>query len=211
MFKYLPNILTFFRILLVPFFAWFFFSDKFSYQLLSLVIFIVASITDFLDGRIARKYNIESNLGKFLDPLADKFLVLTAYFCFVSIPDYHIPIWIILIIVLREFILTGLRLLAESEGKKLVTSSHGKWKTATQMFTIIVILVMMLFKTFMIEHGYVKYSKFVSGEKFWSYFVGNFWGLLVSYIPLILIIFAAGITVYSGIMYIITNKDLFKK
>ncbi len=209
MMKYIPNILTFFRILLVPVFVILFFRPEFIYKLFAVITFIVASVTDLLDGKIARKYKVESNLGKFLDPLADKLLVLTAYFSFVMIPEYHIPIWIILIIVFREFVLTGLRILALSENKELKTSKHGKWKTATQMFTISVILLMMLFKTYMIENGYVKVPHH-SGEKFWAYFVGNIGGVLISYIPLFLIILATAITLYSGIMYIIANRDLLK-
>ena len=208
--KSIPNILTISRIIMVPVFAFLFFQEKFLPQFLSLILFVLAILSDYYDGRLARKYKVESNLGRFLDPLADKLLVLTAYSCFVFIPDYKIPFWIIIIILFRELSLTGLRMLAISQGKTLKTSKLGKLKTATQMFTIIIIILLMLFKTFMIENQYVKFAHFVKGEKFWSFFVGNFWGNLISYAPLILIIMSVFITLYSGVMYIIVNKDLFK-
>lgn len=210
MLKHIPNILTLSRIIMVPFFAYLFFQERFILQLGAFILFVLASITDFFDGRLARIYNIESNLGKFLDPLADKLLVLTAYFCFVFVPDYHIPFWIIIVILFREFSLTGLRMMAVSQNKILHTSKLGKLKTATQMVTIIIILLLMMFKTFMIEMDYMKYSPLAEGEQFWTYFAGNFWGNLVSYAPLILVVIAALVTLYSGIMYIIVNKDLLK-
>lgn len=206
----IPNILTISRIVMVPIFAYLFFQNEFLPQLFSLIVFISATLTDYFDGRLARKYKVESNFGKFLDPLADKLLVLTAYFCFVFIPDYKIPFWIIIIILFREFSLTGLRILAISQNKVLQTSKLAKLKTVTQLVTIIIIIILMLFKTFMIENQYVKFSHYVKGEKFWAFFVGNFWGNLISYAPLILVIIAAFITLYSGVMYIIVNKNLFK-
>lgn len=196
---------------MVPFFAYFFFQDKFVGQLFALIIFITASITDFFDGWLARKYKVESNLGKFLDPLADKLLVLTAYFCFVFIPDYKIPFWIIIIILFRELSLTGLRMMAVSAGKILKTNKLGKLKTVTQMITIIMVLVFMLIKTFMIEIVHIQYDQYAGGGKFWAFFFGNFWGNLISYAPLILIVLATCITLYSGVMYIIVNRDLLNK
>jgi len=210
MIKYLPNILTITRIILVPVFAYLFFSHTFIYKLYSVIIFCIASLTDFFDGKIARKYKIESNLGKFLDPLADKMLVLTAYFCIVFIPEYKIPFWIILIILFRELSLTGMRMLAISQNKILKTSKLGKLKTTTQMITILFIFILMLFKTYMIEKGYITLPKYYKTEKFWSYFFGNFLGNMITYAPLILVLIATFITLYSGLMYIIANKDLFK-
>ncbi len=195
---------------MVPIFAYLFFQDSFLLQLISLLVFSIAALTDLFDGMLARKYKGGSNFGKFLDPLADKLLVLTAYCCFVFIPYYRIPFWIIIIIIFREFSLTGLRILAVSQNKILTTSKLGKLKTTTQLVTIILIILLMLFKTFMIENGYVAFTRFVRGEKFWAFFVGNFWGNLISYAPLILVIISALITLYSGVMYIIVNKDLFK-
>ncbi|MBU1078480.1 MAG: CDP-diacylglycerol--glycerol-3-phosphate 3-phosphatidyltransferase [Spirochaetes bacterium] len=207
----IPNILTISRILIVPLFIILFFQKEFILQLLALIFFIIAAITDYFDGKLARKYKLESNLGKFLDPLADKLLVLAAYFCFIFVEEYRIPFWIILIILFREFSLTGLRMMAISQNRILHTSRLGKFKAATQMTTIIIILVLMLFKTFMIENNYVKITQYVKGkEAFWSYFFGNFMGNLVSYAPLILVIIATVVTLYSGIMYIAVNKDLLK-
>ncbi len=208
--RHTPNILTIIRIIFIPIFVILFFQEQFHLQLLAFIVFITAAFTDYFDGHLARKYNIVSNFGKFLDPLADKLLVITAYLCFVYTPEYKIPMWIVLVIFFREFSLTGLRMLALSQNKVLQTSKHGKLKTATQMTTIIIILLLMLLKTYTIENHFIRVSTYIRGEKFWPYFLGNFWGNLIAYAPLTLIIISALITLYSGIMYIMVNKELLK-
>lgn len=208
--KHIPNIITIGRILLIPLFVLLFFRPEFIFQFLSLAVFAAAALSDYWDGYLARRHKIITNFGKFLDPLADKLLVLTAYLCFLFIPEYKIPIWIFLIIVFREFSLTGLRMLALSQNKTLRTSRLGKLKTASQMTTIIIIIVLMLIKTYLIEKGIIRFSHYVKGEKFWHYFLGNFWGNLIAYAPLALIILSALITLYSGIMYIAVNKHLIR-
>ncbi len=105
------------------------------------VIFIVASITDTLDGYIARKYNLVSNFGKFMDPLADKLLVCSALICFVSIPNNPMPVWGVIIIISREFIISGFRLVASDAGVVLAASWWGKVKTVTQMVMSVLLIV----------------------------------------------------------------------
>ena len=133
----LPNKLTLFRIILIPFFVFFLLAPYFEGygNYIAVAVFIVASITDFLDGKIARKYNLVTNFGKFMDPLADKLLVAAALICFVELR--RIPAWIVLIIISREFIISGFRLVAAEGGKVIAAGYWGKIKTAVTMVTII--------------------------------------------------------------------------
>lgn len=135
-----PNKLTIFRILLVPLMVFFLLTGAIpSRFLLALCVFIVASITDHLDGKLARKNNQVTDFGKFLDPLADKMLVMSALICFVELGLVSaVPV---IIILLREFIVTSLRLVAMSAGKVVAANIWGKIKTATQIISIIVILL----------------------------------------------------------------------
>lgn len=149
----LPNKLTMFRVILIPFFvifllgsqgqwAWFkaiFGGAMEETRLISLVIFIVASLTDLLDGRIARKRNLVTNFGKFMDPLADKLLVCSALICL--IPLGQLPAWYVLIIIAREFIISGFRLIASDNGIVIAASYWGKFKTTFQMVLIILLIL----------------------------------------------------------------------
>lgn len=112
----LPNKLTLFRVVLIPFFVFFLLAPYFEGygNYIAVAIFIVASITDFLDGKIARKYNLVTNFGKFMDPLADKLLVCSALICLIQLE--LIPAWVVIIIIAREFIISGFRLVASDNG-----------------------------------------------------------------------------------------------
>lgn len=131
----LPNKLTLFRVILIPFFVLFMLGDITVYdKWIALSIFIVASLTDLLDGKIARKYNLVTNFGKFMDPLADKLLVCSALICLVALTK--IPAWIVIIIIAREFIISGFRLIASDNGVVIAASYWGKFKTTFQMVMI---------------------------------------------------------------------------
>lgn len=131
----LPNKLTLFRVILIPFFVLFMLVDITAYdKWIALAIFIVASLTDLLDGKIARKYNLVTNFGKFMDPLADKLLVCSALICLVAL--IKIPAWIVIIIIAREFIISGFRLIASDNGVVIAASYWGKFKTTFQMVMI---------------------------------------------------------------------------
>ncbi len=136
----LPNKLTVMRVCLIPFFVLFMLADLFGTadRYIAVLIFIVASLTDLLDGNIARKYNLVTNFGKFMDPLADKLLVGAALICLSGV---KIPVWIVIIIISREFIVSGLRLVAADCGQVLAASWWGKWKTTIQMVMIIVLIL----------------------------------------------------------------------
>lgn len=135
----LPNKLTMFRVVLIPFFVVLLLVDITPYDnWIALVIFIVASLTDLLDGKIARKYNLVTNFGKFMDPLADKLLVCSALICLVEME--RIAAWMVIIIIAREFIISGFRLVASDNGVVIAASYWGKFKTTFQMVMICLII-----------------------------------------------------------------------
>lgn len=149
----LPNKLTVFRmILIVPFVilllgghaGWGWFDAAFGgieeyTDYIALVIFVIASLTDMLDGKIARKYNLVTNFGKFMDPLADKLLVCSAMICLIDMD--RIPAWIVIVIISREFIISGFRLVASDNHVVIAASYWGKFKTTFQMIAVILMIV----------------------------------------------------------------------
>ena len=137
----LPNKLTVLRVILVPFFVAFLLLSKTSESLkwIALVLFIAASLTDLLDGKIARKYNLVTTFGKFMDPLADKVLTISGMICLIELG--RIPSWIVVIIVAREFIISGFRLIATEHGIVIAANYWGKFKTTFQMIMIILMIV----------------------------------------------------------------------
>jgi CDP-diacylglycerol---glycerol-3-phosphate 3-phosphatidyltransferase len=137
----LPNKLTCLRVCMIPFFVFFmlFPMEGNTGHYIALVIFILASLTDFLDGKIARSCNLITNFGKFMDPLADKLLVCSAMICLLSVGK--LPTWVVIIIIAREFIISGFRLVASDAGIVIAASYWGKFKTASQMFMIILLIL----------------------------------------------------------------------
>jgi CDP-diacylglycerol--glycerol-3-phosphate 3-phosphatidyltransferase len=136
----LPNKLTIFRVILIPFFVFFLLSNAAGdmSKWIALAIFIIASLTDMLDGKIARKYNLITDFGKFMDPLADKMLVCSAMIALVGLQK--IPSWIVIIIISREFIISGFRLIAADKGVVIAASYWGKFKTVFQMTMVILMI-----------------------------------------------------------------------
>lgn len=136
----LPNKLTIFRVILIPFFVVFLLLDPSNqtYRYIADAIFIIASLTDMLDGKIARKYNLVTNFGKFMDPLADKLLVSAAMICLIA--TGQLAAWIVIVIISREFIISGFRLIASDNGIVIAASYWGKFKTVFQMLMIIVLI-----------------------------------------------------------------------
>jgi CDP-diacylglycerol--glycerol-3-phosphate 3-phosphatidyltransferase len=135
----LPNKLTILRVILIPFFLVFLLVDSIpGGKWIALAIFIVASITDTLDGQIARRKNLVTNFGKFMDPLADKLLVCSAMIALVDMD--RIPVWVVIIIIAREFIISGFRLVASDNGVVIAAGWWGKVKTVVQMIMVIVLI-----------------------------------------------------------------------
>ncbi len=148
----LPNKLTVFRVvLIVPFVVlllgghegWGWFAalsggNSACTDYIALAIFVIASLTDLLDGKIARKYDLITNFGKFMDPLADKLLVCSAMICLTAMG--RIPAWIVIVIISREFVISGFRLIASDNGKVIAASWWGKFKTTFQMAMVILMI-----------------------------------------------------------------------
>lgn len=181
----LPNKLTLLRTVLVPVFLLLLFVDKIPFHFtFSLVVFAAASITDALDGHIARKNNLVTNFGKFLDPLADKVLVISALAAFIELDIAgSVPV---IIIIAREFMVSGLRLLAADSGVVVAAGFWGKLKTAFTMAAIIFILV----------------NLSISGDFDWFGFSADTISRAADVIEQVLIWVSAGLTVISGCVYL---------
>ncbi len=170
----LANKITIFRVLLVPLFILFFYLDFPYSQYIALAIFVLASITDSVDGYIARSRNMVTTFGKFVDPIADKILTTSAFILLVG--DGTIPSWVLIIVIAREFIISGLRVLAASSGVTIAASKWGKIKTITQLIAIILLLL--------------------------NNFPFNYIGIQLDYIMLYISLF---FTVLSGVDYVQKN------
>lgn len=195
----LPNKLTVFRVILIlPFIllllgsheGWGWFQAIFGEQgtaaeWIALAVFIVASLTDMLDGKIARKYHLVTNFGKFMDPLADKLLVCAAMIVLVEMG--RIPSWIVVIIISREFIISGFRLIASDKGVVIAASYWGKFKTTFQMIMICLMIV----------EDVPVFASLGGGKAF---------GILTT----VIMVIALALTVVSLIDYIWKNKDIMK-
>ena len=186
----LPNKLTIGRVIAVPFFIAAYLSG---WYLAAFVIFILASLTDMLDGKIARKYNLVTNFGKIMDPLADKILVYSA-FC-LMIPDL-VPGWMLIIILAREFTIAGMRTVAASEGIVIAAGMSGKIKTVLQMIAVpLLLLVPLLTNIYQETMG----AGFLSQGLYHAYVITAdvfLWASLV-------------MTVFSGVEYVLKNKSVF--
>mgnify|MGYP000856601380 FL=1 len=135
----LPNKLTVIRIFAIPIFLFFLYVSKGIFKFLPLLIFAAAAVTDAIDGHIARRDNLITDFGKFMDPLADKLLTLSAFIAFVEIG--YLSSWVVVLIISREFLVSGFRILAASKGVNIAANAWGKIKTVFQMILIIVILI----------------------------------------------------------------------
>ncbi len=138
----LPNKLTTLRVLMIPFFVCFLLWEDGEipqFRLIAAALFVAASLTDLLDGKIARKYNLVTNFGKFMDPLADKLLVCSALIGLIELGE--LPAWMVIIIISREFIISGFRLVASDNGVVIAASYWGKFKTTFQMIAVILLIL----------------------------------------------------------------------
>ena len=140
----LPNKITIFRVVMIPIFLVFLLVPGIPYgNYVATAVFVIACLSDALDGHIARKHNLVTNFGKFMDPLADKLLVGSALICFVELS--YMPAWIVVVIIAREFIISGFRLIASDNGVVIAASYWGKFKTIAQMIACILLIVQLPF------------------------------------------------------------------
>lgn len=183
----LPNKLTMLRIVLIPVFVILFEWTSLSHNLIwALIVFVAAAITDHLDGHLARKNNQVTNFGKLADPLADKLLTISALICFVEVDVPYLPGWVVILIIARELIVTGLRMIALTDNTVIAASMWGKAKTVSQLVTIIAIMVNMILLNFDI-----------------SLFV---WGGF-NFLPILIVVMVA-LTLISGVDYVKKNWGL---
>lgn len=140
----LPNKITIFRVCMIPVFLVFMLIPGIPFgNYIATAVFAIACASDALDGHIARKHNLVTNFGKFMDPLADKLLVCSALICFVELS--YMPAWIVIVIIAREFIISGFRLIASDNGVVIAASYWGKFKTIAQMITCILLIIQLPF------------------------------------------------------------------
>ncbi|MFH0839581.1 MAG: CDP-diacylglycerol--glycerol-3-phosphate 3-phosphatidyltransferase [Candidatus Omnitrophota bacterium] len=142
----LPNKLTILRMVLAVVFLFFLFAHGAIYKILAFLTFLIAALSDFFDGYIAKKYNMISDFGRLMDPIADKVLVIAAFLAFVEMDI--VPAWMVVIIIFREFVVTGMRLLALQKREVIEATMGGKHKTVSQMASIFIILLFIIFREF---------------------------------------------------------------
>lgn len=191
---HLPNQLTILRIILSPVFLFLFMSDDPLFKQISAVVFVIAAITDWYDGWLARKYNYITQWGKFLDPLADKVLTSCGFFALAGLGI--LQYWMVWIIVIRDFLITGLRVYAEFKKKPFSTSQLAKWKTAVQMIFLYYLLLETIFEA--TEYFYIGNEhifEVLSNETF-IYFA---------------MLAVTAFTFFTGLWYIIQNRNLIKE
>ena len=189
----LPNKLTISRIVLTFVFMLLLFPKGLSFKISALAVFCLASFTDFLDGYLAKKNNERSDFGRLMDPIADKVLVIAAFLAFVEMK--LIPAWIVVVIISREFIITGLRLGALRKGKVMQAGMVGKHKTVSQMFSIYAILFFIIFRE--------------AGSGVFGFWNENFEALFKNAI-FYLMMFTALLTLISGVSYLVKNRSFFR-
>ena len=190
----LPNQLTILRIVLTPVFLYFFISDDLLMKQISLAVFFVAALSDWYDGWLARKFNYITEWGKLMDPLADKILTSAAFIGFVLVG--LLEWWMVAIILVRDFIITFLRIYADRKGLVFTTSYYAQWKTLLQMVFLYYLLII--------------YIGSVTPELN-SEFSKVFQTLLNSELLYFIMLLITIITVHSGLFYIYKNKEVIRK
>ena len=176
----LPNKLTLLRVCMIPLFMIFALIENTPCQLIAVLVFLVASLTDYLDGYIARKCNLVTDFGKFMDPIADKLLVMSAMVILVS--QNRMPAWVCVVMLAREFIISGFRLVAAGKGTVIAAGMTGKIKTVTQMIAIVMLFL---------------FSNATGGGSGFFYFISN----LVLYVSAIM-------SIVSCVEYVWNNREV---
>jgi len=182
----IANKLTISRVVLAVIFIWFLFIKGPGAKFMAMAVFLIACVTDYYDGYIARKTNSITAFGKLMDPIADKILVLGAFLAFVEMEI--VPAWMVVIIISRELVITGIRVLALSQNKIMAAETGGKHKTVSQTVAVISILIFLIIRDSGFNFRYMEYYKIA---------------------VYLLMLITVGMTLTSGISYMIRNKDIF--
>jgi CDP-diacylglycerol--glycerol-3-phosphate 3-phosphatidyltransferase len=190
--KNIPNILSALRILLTPVFMVMYLQDDIVWRALSIAVFAIAAFTDFMDGYLARHFGVESKIGVFLDPLADKILTFSGFICLAVIDPVLFPWWAVIVIMVRDVFITLLRIFAERRNLEMKTRFTAKVKTFAQMIFLYAFLLM---------------GVFLKADVGLSSLVNE---LFSTQIPYYLLLLVAAITVYSGIEYLVMNPALVR-
>lgn len=195
----LPNKLTIARMVMIPVFILFFYLQFTAHYFVALAVFGVACLTDLFDGKIARKYNLVTNLGKFLDPIADKVLVLSALVIMLTVPSFfeaNLGYWAIIVagcgvalILAREIIVSGFRMVAASSGTVIAADIFGKYKTVCQDISIVVLII---------GAGVTELTDHITGT-------------IINYVGLAFFALAVLLTVISGVNYLVKNREVLTK
>ncbi len=191
--KNVPNILSTLRIILAPVFLYLYLQVDLFWSAISIVIFTIAAITDFFDGHIARKHEIETPLGVFLDPLADKFLTFSAFIVLPFVDEQQFPWWAIIVIIFRDIFITSLRIFARRRKMDMKTRFIAKTKTTVQMVFLYIALLVGVF----------------AGHDVWLGHIAD--SILSTNSMLYLMLFVTALTAYSGLEYVVVNRGLFVK
>jgi CDP-diacylglycerol--glycerol-3-phosphate 3-phosphatidyltransferase len=189
----LPNKLTLSRIILTVAFLFLLFAHGVVCKILALIVFTFAAFTDYLDGHIAKKHGLISDFGKFMDPIADKILTLSAFLAFVEMG--LVAAWMVMIIIFREFVITGIRLMALHKDRLIEATLAGKHKTASQMTAIFTILTFIILR----EIGY--------SLEFWTPNFQHGFEIAISCLMFVTVL----LTVISGVSFFIRNKDILER
>jgi CDP-diacylglycerol--glycerol-3-phosphate 3-phosphatidyltransferase len=198
----LPNRLTLIRLCSVPAFMAFMIYDNLWSRVVSLIIFIGASITDWYDGVIARRTGTVTVVGTFFDPLVDKMLIAAALVGFVELRELHIPAWMVVLIISREFLITGLRSLAASRGMVMAAEAAGKFKTTSQITAIITILIIMIFNS-----AWERWPSLIPARTgMWRHLL-----FVLDRLPYWMVFWVTVLTILSGYLYLQKYGDLLKK
>ena len=184
----IPNLLTLLRIVLSIVCIYLIFLNTLTSLVSAFLVFVIASLTDYADGAIARKYDLVTDLGKLLDPIADKFLIIGVFLVFLQIGLLNL--WVVIAIILREFIITGLRLIALKRGKVLAAEFHGKHKMISQVGAIVITLIILILFKIIPDNNIVLF--------------------LYQYAIDIIMWYVLAITLFSGFYYLWANRKIVK-
>lgn len=203
----LANKLTLLRIAIVPVLMLLMYLNNFWMRIFALILFILAAITDIYDGYFARKYKTVTTLGIFLDPLADKLLMSAAFITFVGLKELRIPAWMVILIITREFIITGLRTLAANQNISIPAKKSGKLKTTSQIVSVITLMLVLI-----VNAALWRYYRMVPTELLYSMELPKYiLGWVLVKMPFWLMFITTIFTMVSGVSYLTQHKALLKE